>query len=81
VSERAGNREIYTMSADGSDQTRLTHNEALDSHPTWSPDGTQIAFVSERDGRGDIYIIRVDGFHLTRLTRNKAVYRPPVWRP
>ena len=35
-SDRDGNREIYTMNADGSNQTRLTFNEAIDSDPSWS---------------------------------------------
>ena len=30
-SERDGNREIYVMDADGSNQTRLTRNNSVDS--------------------------------------------------
>ena len=36
-SSRDGNIEIYTMNADGSNQTRLTTNDAVDSSPVWSP--------------------------------------------
>ena len=54
-SERDGNWEIYVMNADGSDQTRLTENEAEDADPIWSPDGRRIAFLSNRDGRTEIY--------------------------
>ena len=46
MSKRDGNFEIYSMNADGSGQTRLTNNPAADGFPTWSPDGTRIAFVS-----------------------------------
>jgi Tol biopolymer transport system component len=28
--------------------------------PTWSPDGSQIAFVSGRSGNSDIWVIDVD---------------------
>lgn len=33
-SDRDGNEEIYIMNADGSDQKRLTHNDAEDEFPT-----------------------------------------------
>ena len=29
--------------------------------PTWSPDGTQIAFLSDRNGRWDIWVMNADG--------------------
>jgi Tol biopolymer transport system component len=38
------------MNADGSDQTRLTSEDAADFGPAWSPDGTRIAFSSTRNG-------------------------------
>jgi Tol biopolymer transport system component len=36
-SRRDGNREIYVMSADGSNVTRLTDNPADDYGPVWEP--------------------------------------------
>ncbi len=36
-SDRDGNNEIYVMNADGSGQTRLTDDPALDANPAWSP--------------------------------------------
>jgi Tol biopolymer transport system component len=38
--------EIYVVNADGTDSRRLTHSRADDEHPTWSPDGTRLAFAS-----------------------------------
>ena len=32
-----GNREVYVMNADGTGQTNLTNNPALDGDPDWSP--------------------------------------------
>jgi TolB protein len=32
------NVEVYVMDADGSNQTRLTDNPAVDGAPAWSPD-------------------------------------------
>jgi Tol biopolymer transport system component len=44
---RGSNRftEIYVMNADGTGQTRLTDNDVRDHYPSWSPDGTKIAFA------------------------------------
>ena len=37
VSSRAGNQEIYAMSATGTGVTRLTNNPASDGKPAWGP--------------------------------------------
>jgi Tol biopolymer transport system component len=37
VSNRDGNQEIYLMNADGSGQTRTTHDPANDFNPSWMP--------------------------------------------
>jgi Tol biopolymer transport system component len=36
------------MNSDGSNQTNLTHNAALDAFPAFSADGRRIAFSSDR---------------------------------
>ena len=41
--------------------TRLTNNAAFDIEPSWSPDGTKIAFASDRDGNSEIYVMNADG--------------------
>ena len=37
ASNRDGSYEIHKMNADGSNQTRLTNNQAIDEWPDWSP--------------------------------------------
>jgi Tol biopolymer transport system component len=49
--------------------------------PTWSPDGSRLAFVSYRDGNGEIYVMRPDGSGATRLTRNRVEDLSPAWSP
>jgi len=78
--------EIYIMDVDRAeqgldDQRRLTNSPASDYHPTWSPDGTQIAFTSERDGNQEIYVMEADGSHPRRLTDNPAGDMRPSWSP
>jgi Tol biopolymer transport system component len=69
--------EIYVMNSDGSNQRRLTLDEAVDQHPTWSPDGTMIAFHSLRDGLDGIYVMNSDGSGIRRVASGSM----PAWQP
>jgi dipeptidyl aminopeptidase/acylaminoacyl peptidase len=69
--------DIHVLNADGSGRIRLTETPLLsiieqrlqgiepriwnNAAATWSPDGTQIAFLSDRSGRWDIWVMNADG--------------------
>ncbi len=67
------------MNADGSDQRHLT--EEYDAHPSWSPDGKQIAFETNRDGNWEIYLMNVDGSGLVNISNHESRDQWPSWSP
>ena len=79
VSERDGNKEIYKMNPDGTDQTNLTNSPNSDTSPAWSPNGNEIAFVSDRGGNHDIYIMDYEGNVLRKITDSPNSDINPVW--
>jgi Tol biopolymer transport system component len=72
LSERDGNREIYSMHTDGSAQTNLSHSSANETTHDWSPDGSKIAFLRQNDF--NLYVMNADGTGVTRLTNNDFSY-------
>ena len=81
ASSKDGNYEIYVMDGDGSNQRRVTVNPARDWFPTWSPDGSKIAFLSNRNkDRQQIWVIDADGKNPMRLTDGLRDYHPD-WSP
>ena len=90
VSDRDRNDEIYVMDDDGKNQRNLTNHPSDDYAPSWSPDGTRIAFMSDRDGhvpKGDvlptfeIYLMDADGGNQQNLTNDPNSDLSPSWSP
>jgi dipeptidyl aminopeptidase/acylaminoacyl peptidase len=83
--------ELYVMDADGGNQRRLTETEGLDEAlPTWSPDGSRIAYEREGPARftEQLMIVNADGTCQTLLIGNADELRffspsftAPAWRP
>ena len=57
---RNGNLDICVMVGDGGNKKRLTDHPARDYEPSWSPDGTKIAFSSSPDGEMIVHIAVMD---------------------
>lgn len=68
------------MNADCTDRADLTADSAVDdAEPSWSPDGTRIAFVETTAGSGDIYVMDADGSNRTALTSLPSDETHPDW--
>jgi Tol biopolymer transport system component len=73
--------EIFTMNADGSDQTRLVQDDFHNFDPEWSPDNSQIAFAKGGFLPYEIYTISSDGANQLNLTNNDLNDFSPEWSP
>ncbi len=52
-----------------------------ETSPSFSPDGTRIAFVSDGSQNLEIYTADADGSNAQRITQNTSVDDNPVWTP
>ncbi|MBN1976782.1 MAG: PD40 domain-containing protein [Anaerolineae bacterium] len=76
TSDRDGDKNIYVIETDGTNQRRLTDDPYSDWSPAWSLDG-RLAFYSNRDeGRYEIYVVEADGSSLQELD---VCGMSPVW--
>ncbi|MDX6682737.1 MAG: hypothetical protein QOG94_2776 [Solirubrobacteraceae bacterium] len=74
-------REIWTMAANGTHRVQLTHNTLHDEGPTWSPDGTMLAYTSGLDDtHGDINVMSAAGRHMRALTVFAGADESPDWQ-
>lgn len=78
-SAKTGAGELYTVPAAGGAVRRLTSTKAAEIHPTWSPDGSQIAYQLGAYANADIYVVNADGSGARRLTTSPKADAFPSW--
>lgn len=72
--------QIYAVDVFTHKDTNLTRG-AGGTDPSWSPDGTRIAFSSYRDGNYEIYSMDSNGNDIQRLTYTDWAEAEPSWSP
>lgn len=73
-----GKWDIYFLSLDSTKINKLTGNISGSCYsPTWSPDGSKIAFTLEKESSIDIYVINSDGSNPVLLIKDGMF---PSWQ-
>ena len=82
---REGNRDIYLMNPDGSQQVNITNHRADDVSPVWSPTGEHVLFASDRGhkawGTWDLYLMEPDGSNVRKVFDKSQIRTSPTWSP
>ena len=77
------NRDIYVAPLGEGEARPLTPDtlNSLDSAPSWSPDGTKIAFISDRNGWNNLGVIDVGTGQTRMLLTEEIEHSEPRWSP
>jgi Tol biopolymer transport system component len=73
--------EIYAMNADGSAVVALTHGAQGFGQPSWSPDGSHLAFVSYPGSSAVIEVMDADGTDVRTVSPAAWKSFSPTWTP
>jgi len=86
-----GVTDLYIVNADGSNLRQLTNDEYADLQPSWSPDGTKIAFATDRTPQSDLRILKLTKWQIavldvasgqvTNLPGQDGLNLNPQWSP
>jgi Tol biopolymer transport system component len=75
-----GKLKLFVRDLESGAAQQVTDGAADDFSPTWSPDGTSIAFASNREkGNVDVHVLRVATREVRRLTTDAANDMYPAW--
>ena len=69
------------IGVDGSGPLQLTRDKGDNESPSWSPDGSLIAFASTREGSSRIYVMTGLGTDQRRLLNLTGEQTNPKWSP
>jgi Tol biopolymer transport system component len=74
--------DLYEMPISGGEAKKITSGMAFNAQPSFSPDGTKIAFISDRGGAENVWIANPDGSNPVQLSQDEqSEFASPTWTP
>jgi len=70
---------IWLMKPDGTNPHAITDKDDID--PTWSADGSMIAFASSRSGSRQLFVMNADGSNIRQVTNLENMGGRSTWSP
>ena len=70
---------LWLMKPNGKNPHPLTNKDDID--PTWSPDGSMIAFASSRAGARQLFVMNADGTNVEQVTDLSNMGGRSTWSP
>jgi TolB protein len=74
-------RDLYVVDYDGANLLRMTANRQLNLCPSWSPDGSEIAFTSYRDGQQGLYGLDTGNGQVRKIIEMEGLNYGADWHP
>jgi TolB protein len=77
-----GAHDVWTINADGTDEKNVSKSAEDEWWPSWSPDGTRVAFVQiSPQGHGSLVVVNADGSDPELLAGPFMNSNMPIWSP
>lgn len=75
------NYDFYILNPSGGSPRRISSESFDEFAPSWSPDGSQFAFVAAPSGNEDVFVMDAQGNNRRQLTSTDSQDWSPSWSP
>ena len=81
---KVGGKRLYTLEisdSDGYNPQPILKSKMPIMSPSWSPDGSKLAYVSFESGRSNVVVQSLDGKYRKVIANYKGINGAPAWSP
>jgi TolB protein len=74
-------KEVYTFDYDGENRRSVSRNGSINLSPSFSPDGSKVAYTSYRDNNPDLWVTDLRSGRHTKLSARPGINAGAEWSP